>query len=262
MLLIFFFSLMGLCVQAQLKTPDFRLNAWKGDSAAMVQLGEAFQFGRGVEKQEDSASIYISKAAEMGHPDAMYLVGTKCLIEVFSPTQYAKGLSFLRKAAEKGHAESQYRLSEVFSIRGKNNQTDNYYDLKKAYRYAESAALQGHKQALLFCAEARLTGSGTTQNDSIAVAYFKQISDKGYILGVIRMGDMLWEGKVTGKVEPMLALEEYKRVFSLGYANIDQKGRADFGIHRIDQFFKQIQNTYMDGNPAMPAGLFDYRLQE
>ena len=262
MLFSLLLSLLPIAMQAQIKTPDYRLKAWEGDSAAMVELGEAFQFGRGVEKHEDSADIYINKAADLGHPEAMYLIGTKCLIEVFSPTQYAKGLSFLRKAAAKGHAESQFRLTKVYSTRGKKNQTDNYYNLKKAYQYSDSAAVQGHKQALLYCAEARLKGSGTPQNDSIAVAYFKQSSDKGFIPGIIRMGNMYWEGKVTGKIEPQLALAEYRRVFSLGYANIDQKGRADIGIHQIDQFYKQIQNTYLDGNPAMPAGLFNYRLQE
>ena len=203
----------------------------------------------------------MAKAANLGHPDALFLMGTKSLIDVFSATEYAKGLSFLRKAAEKGHSESQYRLAQIFSTRWRNNQSDNYYDLKKAYNYADSAAVEGHKEALLYCAEARLSGSGTLKNDSIAVTYFKQLADKNFITGIIRLGDLYWEGKVTGTPEPTQGLAQYNRVFALGYANIEQKTQADYGIHRISQFYKRVQNTYLDGNPGMPAGLFDYRLQ-
>lgn len=259
--LIFLLGLIPMASFAQIEVPSFRQQAWLGDSVAMVKLSEAFQFGRGVERAEDSALFYMDLAAQKGHPDALYLVGTQLLIKVFSATEYAKGLSFLRKAAEKGHSEAQFRLAQVYSTKGMGNQTDSYYDLKKAYNYADSAASKGHKEALLYCAEARLKGNGTSKNDSIAVVYFQKIADRDYIPAVIRLGDMYWEGKITGKQEPFLAIETFNRVFELGNANVEQKAAADLGIHRIDQFFKNIQNTYLNGNPMMPAGLFEYRLR-
>jgi TPR repeat protein len=252
--------LAGSWVQAQVTEAQAR--AWAGDSVAMLQLSEAYRFGNGVEKNEDSAKIYIQKSAAKGHTEAQFLYGTELMIDVFTASTYAKGVALLKKAAEKGNVDAQYRLAEVHCSKGRNNVSDTYYDLKKAYLYGEMAAAQGLPEALMFCAEARLKGSGTTKSDSIAIVYFRRAADeKNYVPGIIRMGNMYWEGKVTGKAEPYIAKEWFERALAQKHANLDQRGKADEGIYYIDQFFKRIQNTFLDANPGMPMGMFDYRLR-
>lgn len=244
------------------QTPEFRTKAWAGDSVAMLTLSEAFMFGKSVEKNEDSAKYYVRKAADKGLADAQFLLGTELLVDVFSSANYAKGVSMLKKAAEKGHVDAQFRLSEVYRSKGRGNVSDTYYDVKKAYSYGEMAALQGLPEALMYCAEARLTGSGTTKNDSTACAFFKRAADeKNYVPAIIRMGDMYFEGKVTGKVEPFTAVEWYRKALTFRHANIDQKGRAEEGIHRVDNFFKTIQNTFLESNPALPMGMYSYKIR-
>jgi TPR repeat protein len=242
--------------------PSIRKRAWEGDSVAMLELSEAFTFGRGVEKKPDSAMFYLKKSANKGHPDAQFLMGTELLVNVFSAPNYAKGVALLKKAADKGHVDAQYRLSEVYRSKGRGNVSDTYYDPKKAYQYGEMAAIQGLPEALMYCAEARLTGNGAPVNDSLACAFFKRAADeKGYVPALIRMGDMHFQGKATGRVEPFIAVEWYERALDMPQANIDQRGLSHAGIHRVDQFFKKIQNTYLDANPAIPMGMFFYRMR-
>jgi TPR repeat protein len=255
-------ALVILAIPVRAQSP-LQLRSWAGDSLAMLELGEAFTFGKsGVEKNEDSAKYYVRKAADKGLPDAEFLLGTELLVDVFSTTNYAKGVAYLKKAAEKGHVDAQYRLCEIHATKGRGSIGNTYYDLKKAYAYGEMAAQQGLPEALMFCAEARLKSSGTTPNDSIAVAYFlRAATEKNFVPGYIRMGDMYFEGKVTGQVEPFLAVEWYRKALSFRHANIDQKGKAETGIHNVDQFFKRIQNTFIEANPAMPMGMFSYRIR-
>ncbi|MFM2376242.1 MAG: hypothetical protein RLZZ165_1339 [Bacteroidota bacterium] len=242
--------------------PSIRKRAWEGDSVAMLELSEAFTFGRGVEKKADSAMFYLKKSADKGHPDAQFLLGTELLVNVFSASIYAKGVALLKKAADKGHVDAQYRLSEVYRSKGRGDVSDTYHDPKKAYQYGEMAARQGLPEALMYCAEARLAGTGAPVNDSLACAFFRRAADEnGYVPAVIRMGDMYFEGKATGEAEPFIAVEWYGRALGMPHSNIDQRGLAHAGIHRVDQFFKRIQNTYLDANPAMPMGMFCYKIR-
>jgi TPR repeat protein len=244
------------------QTPAYRLKAWSGDSAAMLQLSEAFMFGKNVEKNEDSAKFYVKKAADKGLADAQFLFGTELLVDVFSSANYAKGVAMLKKAADQGHVDAQYRLSEVHRSKGRGNVSDTYYDIKKAYAYAEMAVKQGLPEALMYCAEARIAGTGTTKNDSIACAFFRRAADeKNYVPAIIRMGDMYFEGRVTKQVEPFIAVEWYRKALTFRHANIDQKGLAEHGIHNVDTFFKTIQNTYLESNPALPYGMFSYKIR-
>lgn len=244
------------------QTTALQSKAWAGDSIAMLELSEAYQFGRGVTKNEDSAKAYIKKASDKGLPEAQFLYGTELMTDVFTASTYAKGIALLKKAADKGNVDAQYRLSEVYRSKSRGNVSDTYYDIKKSYLFADLAAQQGLPEALMYCAEARLVGTGTTIKDSIAVAYFKRAADeKKYVPAMLRMGDMYWTGKVTGKVEPFIAKEWYELALKQKHANLDQRSKAQEGIYHLDQFFKQIQNTFLDANPAMPMGMFDYRLR-
>jgi TPR repeat protein len=254
--------LFGIGAQAYAQTPSVRTRAWAGDSVAMLELSEAFTFGKSVEKNEDSAKYYIKKASDKGLTDAQFLMGTELVVDVFSSANYAKGVALLKKAADKGHVHAQYRLAEIHRSKGRGNVSDSYYDVKKAYAYAEMAAKQGLPEALMLSGESRLAGTGTTKNDSIAFVFFKRAADeKSYVPAVIRIGDMYFDGKITGQIEPFLALEWYRKALAMKHANLDQRGHAETGIHNVDQFFKRIQNTFLEANPALPFGMYAYRIR-
>jgi TPR repeat protein len=234
-----------------------------GDAEAMLELSEAFRFGMGVEKRDDSADFYLNRVADLGDPDGQYLVGTRYLQDAFDPAKYTKGLNLLKKAAEQGHVPANWRLAEVFNERNTGTESDKYYSQIKAYSFAEKAAAGAMPEALLFCARARLAGAGTTRSDSLAVVYTRRAADSlQYLPAFLDLGDLYWDGKVTGQKEPLLALQAWRHVKNHDRANADQRGRAELGIHQVDQFIKQMQNIAFQAGGWVPAGVYEYYLRE
>jgi hypothetical protein len=244
-------------------TNCLRKAASLGDTEAMLELSEAFRFGMGLKKSDDSADFYLNRVAELGDPDGQYLVGTRYLQDAFNAAKYTKGLSLLRKSAEQGHIQANWRLCEVFAERNTGTQSDNYYSLIKAYSFAEIAARNDLPEALLYCSRARLEGKGTSRNDSLAAAYALRAADSlDYLPAYLQVGDLYWNGQITGKKEPLKALEAYRTVKHHKLGNADQRGKAELGIHMVDQFIKQLQNTAFQAGGWMPAGMYDYYLRE
>lgn len=260
LLLVVLLLSIGIPLQAQ----SMQEKAWAGDPEAMMELSEAFLFGKGdIEKNEDSSAIYIKKAAEKGYPDAQYLLGLNELNSIYSATAYSRGVELVRKAAVQGHPAAQMKLAEIYSTQGTETQSDKYFSLKMAYEYAEQAAAQDYEEALRYCAEARLAGRGCTANDSIAVAMMHRAATrKRSIPAQLRMGDLAWEGKVTGKPAPFLAMKWYSGVLYHKRSNIDQRAEADMALHKIDQWLKEISNLYTGSGGVLAPGQFHYRLRE
>lgn len=244
-------------------TACLRKAASLGDVESMLELSEAFRFGMGLEKSDDSADYYLNRVADLGDPDGQYLVGTRYLQSAFNKSKYTKGLSLLRKSAEQGHVQANWRLCEVFAERSSGTQSDNYYSLIKAYSYAEVAAQKDLPEALLYCSRASLDGKGTARNDSLAAAYALRAADSlGYLPAYLQVGDLYWNGQITGQKEPLKALEAYQVVKTHKRANANQRGDAELGIHQVDQFIKHLQNTAFQAGGWMPAGMYEYYLRE
>ena len=252
---------MGLWVGAAAQATALQERAWKGDSIAMLDLSEAYTFGKGVTKNEDSAKVYRKKAAEKGLVEAQFLYGTDLVVDVFSTTNYAKGVAMLKKAADQGHKDAQYRLSEIHRSKGRGNESDKFYDLKKAYSYSELAAVQNVPEALMYCAESKLTGTGTTKSDSVACVYFqKAANEKKYVPAFIRMGDMYFEGRATGKVEPFLAV---RRLIDFHLPILEQAALADFiaeghftrHLRRMRTLFAERRTALLDALATLPLDI-------
>lgn len=248
---------------AQGQVQTWRVQADSGDVKAMLELAEAYRFGMGAEKNEDSADYFLQHAADTGHPDAEFLLGVQKLTNIYDAGTYAEGLALVKKAAGKDHTAALMRLSEVYSDRNTGTESDKYYNPAKAYTYAEAAAALGDKYGMVFCAEARLAGRGTSQNDSIGVAFMRRAAEeKRFTAAQLRMGDLYWDGTVTGSCAPFAALAWYHKVEARKRANVQQRTTADLGIHQVDQFLKKVQNTMFDAGGMLPTGMYTYRLRQ
>ena len=254
-----FILLTCLSLNLSAQIAEIRQKARAGDPEAMLELSEAFRFGLDVGQSEDSADYYINEAVKKGHPEAQYLLGVQNLISVFSSSKYAKGMELVKKAAQQGLAQAQWKLSEIYNQRGTSTQSDRYYSTSKAFSYAESAAKQGHMEALVFAGEALLKGRGTTRNDSMGVAYMRRAADEhNFMPARLRMGDLYFNGTVTSKIEPFAALSYYKSVKLSDDSNIEQRTQADLAIHEVDEFIKQVQNHTLNAGGWTPPGAYEY----
>jgi TPR repeat protein len=205
----------------------------------------------------------VEKAAKKGHPDGQYLLGSRLTANLYDAKKFTEGMNWLKKAAEKGQEEALVKLSTISRTRNPDTETAKYYDLKAAYLYAEKAALKGNVPSLKYCAEARLVGTGTTKNDSIALKYMRVAADKyNDAVACVRMGDFYLDGKFGGKSEPFEALAWYQRALSLPYLNMDQRNSAEYGFFKVDKLIRQTHNSMMMSSGMLPSGAFQYQIRK
>jgi TPR repeat protein len=254
-----------LCAATSLsaQATALQLKAWQGDSAAMMRLSEAYDFGRGVPANKDSSAFYVKKAAAKGHPDGIFLMAIKETSQLFDDKRFAAGVALLEKAAAKEHLASLAKLGEIHRTKNSGTSADRYYNLAKAYGYAYRAAQQGEVKSMRFCAESCLSGTGTTRNDSLGVALMRRAAvEKGDVVSMVRLGDLYFEGRVTGRHDPFTALDCYLDALHSPRANVEQKALADFGIYRVDRMLRQVHNGTMAAYGLSPAGSYDYLIRK
>ena len=246
------------------QTPQWRENAWKGDSISMMELASRFSLGEGVEKNEDSARKYIRLSAKKGHTDAQFLLGTQLTSNLYDPKKFSEGMEWLKKAAAQNQVDALSKLSVIYRTRDDgDSETSKFYDLKLAYSFAEKAAKQGDINALKYCAECRLKGTGTTRNDSIAIAFLKEAGEKhNDAMALCKLGDLSLEGKMGGSVNLFLAKAYYDEALGLPYLNMDQINAAELGLFKVDRVLKSIQNASLQGSGISAPGSFEYPIRK
>ncbi len=96
---------------------------------------EMYDIGVGYMERRDNQYIrWMTKAADMGHPNAMYYLGSCYLYGNGVPKDKEKGLAMLEQSAEKGLMESSELLGLYYNTLGK--------DKKKAKMWYEKAEQQ------------------------------------------------------------------------------------------------------------------------
>jgi len=78
------------------------VEADKGDAEAQYKLAILYDEGIGGERDREKSMIYLSKALENNHPEAVYLMSKI----VNFPDPCKKGMELLKKAAELGHPKA------------------------------------------------------------------------------------------------------------------------------------------------------------
>lgn len=145
--------------------------ASKGDAEDFFHLGCMFERGVAVEKSIKQARLWLQKAAERGHVEAMVLLARSC--QASAPEIAAQ---WNLKAAEAGHAEAQYVLAQ--SLMG----GAGHLGAQAFYWYA-CAAKQGHAQAQNALARTMKTASGVLQNDMQWAAAHGGVAAAQFALG-------------------------------------------------------------------------------
>jgi TPR repeat protein len=261
--LLVFVALVSAAASLSAQATALQIKAWQGDSIAMMNLSEAYDFGRGVPQNKDSSAHYVKKAAAKGHPDGIFLMASKETSQLFDDKRFAAGVAMLEKAAAKDHLPSLAKLGEIHRTKNSGTSADRYYNLVKSYGYAIRAAQQGEVKSLRFCAESNLSGTGTPRNDSLGTALMRRAAvEKGDVPAMVRMGDLYFDGRVNGRHEPFVALEWYLQALHSPRANVEQKALADFGIYRVDRLLRQVHNGTLSAYGLSPAGSYDYLIRK
>lgn len=185
-------------MQASIQTPaaipatEGQTRALPEDAEVQYQLGLCYHRGTctGVPLDYPEAIRWWRKAAEQGHAEAQYTLGTRYYLGIEIPREDGEALKWWRRAAEQGHVEAQYSLG-VLCHTAKGPVRD-YIEAVKWYRKAME---QGHAKARIdlgtCCYHLGLTlqlGLEGTKDEAQAVRWYREAAELGHIEAQYRLG--------------------------------------------------------------------------
>lgn len=103
--------------------------------AVYLRLGWMYEWGKGLEKDEQKAEYWYERAAKTGLPEGHYRIG---LMRLHSE-KLSEAVSFMERSAEAGYAPALFELGRMYWY-GKGVEADH----AKAYGFCERAAALGH----------------------------------------------------------------------------------------------------------------------
>jgi len=149
--------------------------AERGHGPAAYELGEAYNAGRGVDKDLTAGAKWINAAAARGEPRAQYAVGAAFYNGAGVDQDYLRAAEYLGKAAEQGHPDAQFLLGECYA-----NGRGVTKNLSWAARWYGKAAEQGHPDGAFSFGVVQAAGLGLPTNTTAGYAWLDIASDLGH----------------------------------------------------------------------------------
>lgn len=147
-----------------------------GHAMLQLSLGQAFDAGLGIEKDDSKAVEWYSKAAEQGLMAAMYFLARKYEYGHGIPRDSERAIRWYRTAAEGGLPEAQYELGEHYLTCEDEPVDENW---REAAFWFRKAAEQGHSNAQLRLAGMNEDGLGIPQDLHAAVYWYRRAAEQG-----------------------------------------------------------------------------------
>ena len=142
------------------------------------------------EKDFEEALPLLQRAAEFGHPDAQYRLGTCYDYGYGTEVDAEKASYWYLKAAEQGHADAQadlgYNYREGIGV---------VVDYQKAVYWIQKAVAQNHANAMVFLGSMYEKGIGVRQDDEESFELYKQAAELGSVDGAHNTGIALLIGR-------------------------------------------------------------------
>jgi TPR repeat protein len=129
------------CFDAQPTLDGQQALAKRGDPGAQFGVGYGYWVGQSGQEEDAEAGHWFRLAAEQGHADAQFQLGTLHL-KIADGRQAAEAARWYRVAAEQGHADAQYNLGDMHAYGYGVHRDDT-----EAIRWYRLAADQGNAGA-------------------------------------------------------------------------------------------------------------------
>jgi TPR repeat protein len=168
-----------------------RPDADRGDPAAQTVLGEMYEGGKGLPKNEVEAAKWYRRAAEQGYALAQALLGI--MYEDGKgglPKNDVEAVKWYRRAAEQGYARAQTHLGIMYE--NGTGLTKNEAEAAKWYR---RAAEQGDTFAQGFLGFMYENGTGLTKNEAEAAKWYRRAAEQGDAVAQAHLGGMYSLGR-------------------------------------------------------------------
>jgi len=116
-----------------------------GHARAQLQIGYQYQYGEGVEVNDEEAVKWYKRAADQGDATAQANLGAMYEDRKGVPDDWVEAARWYQKSANQGDVEGQFRLGRAYQFGIGVNQ-----NRKLAIYWFQKAAFQGHAQARYF----------------------------------------------------------------------------------------------------------------
>lgn len=183
-----------------------------GDVDAMFDLGEAYYWGDGVEKDYVKARIWLELAASKGHPEAMNRLGTIYDRGRGVAEDLPLAINWFEKAEKLGSAGAARTLGIFYAI-GRGVPVN----LDKAFGYYKKSADLGNVGAMGLLAEAYYRGRGCQQDFALALQWSTKAANGGDADGMATLAGLYLRGNGV-QTDPVTAAIWYSRAAEAGDA--------------------------------------------
>ncbi len=209
---------------------ELKEKANEGDIEALLDMGYMYLYGTdGISIDHKKALEYYTKAAEKKNAVALNNLGSLYFNGIGTNIDYSRAIGYFDEAARLGsddaavnlaiiylgsdvkskNKEDLIKVSELLEQAQPNNNIAKYLsgygymkgflfkqDYAKAFPLIKAAADAGYDEAQLILADFYINGWGTPKNYNRAVQYLKNASAQGNAEAMVRLGDILSEGKI------------------------------------------------------------------
>lgn len=172
----------------------------KGFKMANWRIANAYQNGKGVEKDDDKAAKYyleaidaMKKLAEAGDPEALGNLGSMYSSGEGVPRNPKIALEYYLKSADKGYAFIQANLAQMYRYG-----SGTRVDLKEAVKWYTKSADKGHPTAQLALGLMYLYGEGVEKDSVQGLDLINKAADQNYSGALSRLGYLYHRGEFVG----------------------------------------------------------------
>ena len=170
--------------------------AVRGDVGAQCDLGIIYAGGRGVAADNMQARTWLRRAAEQGHAEAQYYLGSTS-----DDDEQEEAVEWLRQAGEQGHVDAQFALA--WKYRGTDGARP---DAECAVTWFRRAAERGHADAQRLLGGHYADGYGVAQDDTEAVGWLRKAAEQGNAQAQFELGEMFAVGRGVSQDDTQAAV--------------------------------------------------------
>jgi TPR repeat protein len=152
--------------------------AAKGNTDAMMELGERLMQGKGVEVNAKEGLAWLQKAADAGKHEAWYALGFVYANGVGVPTDMQVAMGYFRKGAVAGDADCQTSLGLLYQA-GEKIPGGVKADPVQAAKWYRLAAEQNHTEAIQHLGMLCMTGQAGKADPAEGARWFRKGAELG-----------------------------------------------------------------------------------
>jgi TPR repeat protein len=165
-----------------------------GDPAAQVALGDHFESGDGLPRDDAAALEWYRKAAHQGHLEGQYSFGVMIFTGRGQAEDRTEGAKWIRKSADSGYLDAQNSLAVLYATGGAGEQSHEV-----SVEWFRKAAEGGHRAAQLSLGARLGEGLGTPKDLKEAAYWLEKAAEGGIPAAQWRYGLVVSRGEGVPK---------------------------------------------------------------